>query len=90
MGNAFACSSLCEQVLHRNNEEAFRLAQLSAAQHERDGFYWLGCCLCIGFGFKTELESARQNLLIVAELGHVGAADVLGNRAGETDPARWL
>ena len=27
MGNAFACSTLCREVWHENNEDAFRLAQ---------------------------------------------------------------
>ena len=41
MGNAYACSTLSEQVLSENEEEAFRLAQLAAALHERDGFIGL-------------------------------------------------
>ena len=50
MGNAFACSTLCWQVSFGNKEEAFCLAQLAAAQHERDGFYWLGSCFRDGLG----------------------------------------
>ena len=38
MGNAYARSTLCDQVWRRNDEVAFGLAQLAAAQHERDGF----------------------------------------------------
>ena len=90
MGYTFARLELCEQSLHSNNEEAFRLAQLSAVQLERDGFYWLGRCLCSGLGCKTELDSAKQNLLIAAELGHVWAADFVGDFAGESDPSCWL
>ncbi len=41
MGNAFACSSLCDEVWSENKEEAFRLARAAAAQHERDGSHRL-------------------------------------------------
>ena len=41
MGNAFACSRLCFEVWRENKEEAFRLAQFAAAQHERDAMAFI-------------------------------------------------
>ncbi len=89
MGNAFACSRLCFRVLYSNKEEAFRLAQLAANQHERDGFYLLGRCFRDGFGCEKDLNLAKQNLLIAAELGHVWAACYYGALLNESDPVRW-
>ncbi len=90
MGNVFACSVLCFHVWEEKKEEAFRLAQLAASQHERDGFYWLGCCFRNGLGFKKDLNLAKENLFIAAELGHVWAAAEFGDMLGEFDPFRWL
>ncbi len=90
MGNAFACSTLCGQVLGRGETEAFRLAQFSAAQHERNGFYWLGHCFRFGFGCEKDLNLAKQNYLIAAELGYVWAAESFGGLLDEFDPLRWL
>ncbi len=87
MGNAFACSRLCFRVLY---SKAFRLAQLAAAQHERDGFYSLGRCFCLGIGCEKDLNLAKENYLIAAELGHVWAAKYFGDLLNESDPARWL
>ena len=90
MGNAFACSTLCEQVVFGNEEETFRLAQLAAALHERDGFYWLGRCFRDGVGCDEDLILAKENLLIAAEFGNVRAAEDFGRLLGECDPVRWL
>ena len=68
MGNAFACSMLCGQVLEENEEEAFRFAQVAAAQRECSGFYWLGRCYRYGVGCEKDLNLARENFLIAAEL----------------------
>ena len=68
MGNAFACSTLCGEVWKYEEEEAFRLAQLAAAQHERNGFSSLGYCLRHGVGCEKDLNLAKKNLLIAAEL----------------------
>ncbi len=70
--NAFACSTSCWKVWLVNKEEAFRLAQLAASQHERDGFYWLGRCFRDGFGCEKDLNLAKENHLIAAELGRLG------------------
>ena len=90
MGNAFACSILCEKVRFENKEEAFRLARLAANQHERDGFYSLGRCFCDDIGCEKDLNLAKQNLLVAAELGDVYAADAYGDLLDESDPVCWL
>ena len=61
MGNAFACSFLCEQLYEDGNEvveeEFFRLAQFAASLYERDGFRWLGCCFEEGIGCEEPGET---------------------------------
>ncbi len=90
MGNAFACSLLCEQLWGNEEEEAFRLAQLASSLHERDGFFWLGRCFEDGFGCKTDLKLAKENYLIAAEMGDVFAALNCGDLLEVSDPVRWL
>ncbi len=90
MGIAFASSTLCWQVWGENKEEAFRLAQVAASQHERDGFHMLGRCFRDGFGCEKDLNLAKQNFLIAAELGHVVAAAFYGESLNESDPDCWL
>ena len=90
MGNAFACSMLCGKVWRVNKEEAFRSAQLAAAQHERDGFRWLGYCFLHGVGCEEDLNLAKENFLIAAELGNVWAAEAFGELLHESDPVCWL
>ena len=90
MGNAFACSTLSDQLGRKNEEEAFRLVLLSAAHRERDGFYWLGCSFRDGHGCEKDVNLAKQNLLMAAELGHTWAAAYYGNMLDKSDPFRWL
>ncbi len=90
MGNAFAGSTLCEQVFYQNKEEAFRLATGATLHLERDGFAWLGICLRDGFGCEKDLPSAREKYLISAELGHIWGAEAHGRLLGESDPFCWL
>ncbi len=87
MGNAFACSTLSWT---ENKEEAFRLAQFGASQHERDGFYRLGFCFCNGIGCEKDLNVTKENYFMAAELGHVWAADHYADMLDISDPARWL
>ncbi len=89
MAFTFACSTLCLYVWEENNEESFRLAQLAASQHERDGFFWLGRCLSDGFGCEKDLNLAKESFLRAAELGHVYAACNYGELLEESDPVRW-
>ncbi len=90
MGNAFACSALCEQVWRANKEEAFRLAQLAVARRDRDGFYLLGFCFRDGRGCKQDLNLAKESYLIAAELRLVVAATAYGHLLGGSDPGCWL
>ena len=90
MGNAFACSTLCRQVWSPNKEEGFRLAQFAAAQHERDGFYFLGFFFRDGVGCEKDVNLAKENYLIAAELGFVDAAAAYGYSLDESDPDCWL
>ncbi len=90
MGNAFACSSLCDEVWSENKVEAFRLARAAASQHERDGFYLLGLCFRDGLGCEKDLNLAKENYLNAAELGNTFAADAYGRLLSESDLARWV
>ncbi len=69
MGSAFACSSLCVRVWNTNKEDAFRLAQRSTQQNERDGFQRLG--YFYGQGICEEKNLGKESYLIAAELGDV-------------------
>ncbi len=90
MENAFACSTLCGLVWDENLDETFRLAQLAAKKHDRDGFRWLGGCYLYEVGCEKDLNLAKQNLLIAAELGHVLGAETYGSLLDESDPVCWL
>ncbi len=91
MGNAFACSTLCGEVLRRNKEEAaFRFAQAAISQHERGGFYLLGRCFRDGVACERDSQQAKENYLVAAELGDVNAADEYRSLLKEYDPARWF
>ncbi len=81
---------MCGKVCYGNNAEAIHLARFATAQHERDGFLWLGRCFLEDIGCERDLNLAKQNLLIAAELGDVFAAVDYGCLRGESDPARWI
>ncbi len=89
MGHAFACSVLIGFV-EDNKAESFRLAQLAASLHERDGYSWLGFFLREGLGCKQDLEMAEENFLIAAELNDVCAAQNYGVLLNHDDPACWV
>ena len=90
LGNALACSRLYDFVDTENLEEYFRLARFVASQRERNGFCMLGRCFRDGIGCDKDLNLAKENYLIAAELGHVWAADCYGRLLGESDPVRWI
>lgn len=90
MGNSFSCATLSRRILGENQKEAFRLAQLAAAQHERDGFRWVGFCFVFGVGCEKNLSTALENYLLAAELGNVEAAESYGSYMHESDPFRWI
>ena len=66
------------------------MAQAAASEHERDGFHRLGACFRYGGGCEKDLNLAKQNLLIAAELGNVYAAEEFGRLLDESDPDCWL
>ena len=91
MGYAFAVSTLSTLcALNRNMQETFRWALLAAAQHERDGFYWIGYCLRGGISCDNNLSLGNENFLLAAELGDIHAAEDYGYWLDKSDPARWL
>ncbi len=66
------------------------MAQLAAAQHERDGLFWLGRCFRNGRVCEKDLILAKENFLIAAEMGNVGASREYGHLLDESDPTRWV
>ena len=90
MGCAFACSSLFTQIGYETRKKHFHLVQSAVKQHERDGFNYLGWCLSYGVGCKSDMELAKRNFLISAELGCVEAALNLGSTASADDPDCWM
>ena len=66
------------------------MAKRAAAKHERDGFFRLGSCLLDGVGCEKDLNLAKENFLIAAELGHSWAADAYGRLLGNSDPVCWI
>jgi hypothetical protein len=86
LGFAFAQALLAEQT---QGEERFKFAQLAAAQGERDGLFWLGCCFRYGVGCKMDLDEAKESFLRASKLGHVSAMMRLGEILDASDPLRW-
>ncbi len=90
MGNAFACSTLCGQVWCEEEAFAASLAQRAAFQLERDGCFWLGRCHRDAFRCERNLNLAKENFLIAAELGQIWAAEAYARLLGELDPWCWV
>jgi TPR repeat protein len=86
LGFAFAQAEL---AFRAQDEEKFKLAQLAAAQGERDGFYWLASCFRHCEGCEENLDKEKENFLCASELGHVLAMCRLGDLFDESDPQRW-
>jgi TPR repeat protein len=86
LGFAFAQAFLSGRT---EGDEKFKLAQLSAAQGERDGLLWLGWCFRDGLGCEKDLDKAKENFLRASDFGHVSAMIRLGYLLGESDPQRW-
>ncbi len=85
MGDALANAMLIPQT--EEFDTKLRLAQLAAVKRDRDGFYWLGHCL---HAWKENVILAKEQYLIAAQLGHVGAADAYGRLFDESQPMRWI
>jgi hypothetical protein len=87
LGDAYAQAVMAARF---NDEEGFRLGQKSAAQGERDGFFWLGLCYRCGAACDNDIERSKENYLTAAELGCVGAMFLLGELFEKTDPKRFV
>jgi hypothetical protein len=87
LGDAFAQARMAGQTV---GEERFRWTEKSAAQRERDGFYWRGHCCQYGFGCEKNVERAKENFLVAAELGHVYAMIQFGKFFDNDDPQRFV
>jgi hypothetical protein len=89
LGDAFAQADMAWRT---DGEQRFRWAEKSAAQGERDGFFWLGDCYAHGRGCERDAERAKENYLVAAELGHVNAMVLLADLFGRDQPQRsvWL
>jgi TPR repeat protein len=71
------------------SQEKFKLAQLAAAQGERDGLFLLGWCFCDGEGCEKDEDKAKENFWPATELGDISAMIELGQLLEESDPRRW-
>lgn len=88
LGCALAQGMMAEQT---EGEDGFRLATFAASQRERVGFFWLGHYFQDGDDDCDEnVEKARENFLIAAELGDVYAMTRGGLCFEESDPLRWF
>jgi hypothetical protein len=87
LGDAFAQAWMAEET---HGEECFRWAEKSAAHGERGGFYQVGYCYRNGIGCKKDLERAKENYLVAAELGHVAALIYVGRSLDNNDPRRFV
>ncbi len=88
--DAFASATLCSDVLTGNKKKAFNLAQRCALAKERDGFFHFGYCLHFGFDCEVDLDGAKFNYLIAAELGHIAAAEAYTRFLDDFDVLRWF
>ena len=68
LGFAYAQSLVAERSKRR---DGFRLAEKSAAQGERNGFYTLGICYKNGYGCEVDIAKTKKNYLLAIELGCV-------------------
>jgi TPR repeat protein len=73
-----------------SEQKCFRWAEKSAAQGERDGFLHLGYCYRYGIGCEKDLERAKENSLVAAELGDLKAMVCLATFFGKDDPQRFF
>jgi hypothetical protein len=65
LGDAYAQG----RVARSSTKERFQWTEKSVAQGERDGFFLLGCCHRDGVVCERNVERAKENFLIAAELG---------------------
>jgi hypothetical protein len=87
LGDAFAQSWMARKT---SGEDRFRWAERSAGVGERDAFYWLGYCYRYGHGCEKNLERAKENFLIAADLGVVAGMLRFAELLEKTDPQRFV
>jgi hypothetical protein len=87
LGDAFAQAKMAGQT---RGEERFQWAEKSAAQGERNGFNQLGICYQYGSGCVKDVERAKENFLVAAELGDVFGDGLLGGLFDKDDPQRFV
>jgi TPR repeat protein len=87
LGDAFAQAWMARQAA---GEERFGWAEKSAAQGERDGFCNLGYCYRNGIACEKDLERAKENFLVAAELGYVYGMVCVGELLDKNDPQRFV
>jgi hypothetical protein len=87
LGNAFAQAWMAGRTV---DEEFFHWAEKSAAQGERDGFFWLGQCYRDGTACEKDAERATEIFLVAAELGHFYGIVSLGEVLDKDDPQRFV
>jgi hypothetical protein len=91
LGDAFAQAEMAS-AWGTPVEERFQWAEKSAAQGERDGVYYLGHCFRHGTGCEKDVERAKENLLVAAELGYVYGMEQFAFLHDKGDPQlfAWL
>jgi hypothetical protein len=90
LGDAFAQAWMAGGPLV-GEVDGCRWAEKSAAQGERDGFFQLALCFSEGIGCDEDLEKAKENYLLAAEVGHVDAMGYYATfRTSEPEQFVWL
>jgi TPR repeat protein len=84
LGDAFAQAEMARRRI------SFQWAEKSAAQGERDAFYFLGRCYRDELGCEEDVEKTKENFFFAAELGHVYAMVCVGKLLDKDDPQRFV
>ncbi len=87
LGDAFAQARMTRLTV---DGQRFRWAETSASQGERDGLFHFGYCFQYGIGCKKDLERAKANFLVAAELGHVAAMEDFAEILDKDDLQRFV
>ena len=86
LGCALAQASMINNTA---GKESFSFANEAALQRERNGYFFLGACYETGMGCEADLEKAKENFRLGAEMGYVAAIDSYGRMMHWLDPQRW-